>query len=74
MREPQGEKVRALVLFEQSVDMSAVASICTIQLHEKAAKEKERFRGKNHEPPWNQKRRLDSVGNSFFGRYTVRRL
>ena len=38
MRETQGEKVSALVLFEQTVDRSAVASLCTIQLHERAAK------------------------------------
>ena len=38
VRETQGEKVSALVLFEQTVDRSAVASLCTIQLHERAAK------------------------------------
>ena len=38
MRETQGEKVSALVLFEQTVDMSAVASVSATQLHEKAAK------------------------------------
>ena len=36
VRETQGEKVSALVLFEQTVDRSAVASLCTIQLHERA--------------------------------------
>ena len=32
--EPQGERVSALVLFEQSVDMSAVASVSATQLQE----------------------------------------
>ena len=41
--EPQGERVSALVLFEQSVDTSAVASVSATQLQENATKE--RFKG-----------------------------
>ena len=32
--EPPGDRVSALVLFEQSVDMSAVASVSATQLQE----------------------------------------
>ena len=48
------DKVRALVLFEQSVDRSAVASICATQLHEKAAKEKKGLREGIMNHQWNQ--------------------
>ena len=34
MRETQGERVSALVLFEQTVDMSAVANVDAAQLQE----------------------------------------
>ena len=61
VRERQGEKVRALVLFEQSVDRSAVASICATQLHEKAAKEKKGLREGIMNHQWNQKRRIGTA-------------
>ena len=62
MRETQGEKVSALVLFEQTVDMSAVANVSATQLHEKAAKGLGEGIMTHHE---NKKGKLDSVINSF---------
>ena len=70
VRERQGEKVRALVLIEQSVDRSAVASIWATQLHEKAAKEKKGLR--DHEPQWNQKRGIGTAWSKVKRRYVER--
>ena len=57
MIEPQGERVSALVLFEQSADMSVVASVSATQLAGNATKE--RFKG----PPWKQT--TEKWGNSL---------
>ena len=61
MIEPQGERVSALVLFEQSVDMSAAASVSATQLQE--MRQRKGLREVSCKPPWKQT--SEKWGNSL---------